>query len=245
MPCLFADEDTDMVHPERLKRADGPWRGVSLSEVRHLQAPGRREPGLEDPVAPRSLHRGNFIGARRCRALRIQHRTTCGDGCGFGMRKSTMLIHVSPSSNSAFLLFPRPTRHRQATLPWFGGSAAVWTTCLVFFQCALLAGHFYPDWTAKTDPKQQAILHVVLVVIALALCPSSPMPRGNPRARKNRACALPVAARRDDRAAVFSVLHHQPAGNRGLRASSKARARTGCLHCPISRQCSPWWAIRF
>ena len=30
-------------------------------------------------------------------------------------------------------------------LPWFGGSAAVWTTCLVFFQSVLLVGYAYAD----------------------------------------------------------------------------------------------------
>ena len=40
---------------------------------------------------------------------------------------------------SAFLLFlVQPVMAKQI-LPWFGGSAAVWTTCLVFFQTALLA----------------------------------------------------------------------------------------------------------
>jgi len=35
-------------------------------------------------------------------------------------------------------------------LPWFGGSASVWNTCLVFFQGLLLVGyaygHFAPRW---------------------------------------------------------------------------------------------------
>jgi hypothetical protein len=30
-----------------------------------------------------------------------------------------------------------------AMLPWFGGSPAVWTVCLMFFQVALFAGYFY------------------------------------------------------------------------------------------------------
>ena len=34
-------------------------------------------------------------------------------------------------------------------LPWFGGSAGVWTTCLVFFQSMLLAGYAYADWTTR------------------------------------------------------------------------------------------------
>jgi len=46
---------------------------------------------------------------------------------------------------SAFLLFLVQPIIAKQILPWFGGSAAVWTTCLVFFQAALLAGYAYAD----------------------------------------------------------------------------------------------------
>ncbi|MFN7288443.1 MAG: hypothetical protein ACK5SV_04895 [Burkholderiales bacterium] len=53
-----------------------------------------------------------------------------------------MLLHACTIALSAFLLFlVQPIIARQI-LPWFGGSAAVWTTCMVFFQVALLAGYF-------------------------------------------------------------------------------------------------------
>lgn len=76
---------------------------------------------------------------------------------------------------SAFLLFLVQPVIAKQILPWFGGSAAVWTTCLVFFQCALLAGYFYSDWTTRNlNPKRQAALHVVLTVVALVLLPIIP-----------------------------------------------------------------------
>ena len=56
-------------------------------------------------------------------------------------------------------------------LPWFGGSAAVWTTCLVFFQSVLLAGYAYADWTTRLGPRRQAILHVLLLAASLAFLP--------------------------------------------------------------------------
>ena len=46
---------------------------------------------------------------------------------------------------SAFLLFLVQPIIAKQILPWFGGSAAVWTTCLVFFQTALLLGYAYAD----------------------------------------------------------------------------------------------------
>jgi len=39
-------------------------------------------------------------------------------------------------------------------LPWFGGSAAVWTTCLVFFQSVLLAGYAYADLTLRLGARR-------------------------------------------------------------------------------------------
>jgi MFS family permease len=56
-------------------------------------------------------------------------------------------------------------------LPWFGGSAAVWTTCLVFFQSVLLAGYAYADLTTRLGARRQAILHVGLLALSLAFLP--------------------------------------------------------------------------
>jgi len=56
-------------------------------------------------------------------------------------------------------------------LPWFGGSAAVWTTCLVFFQSVLLAGYAYADATTRLGPRRQALAHVALLAISLACLP--------------------------------------------------------------------------
>src|SRR2546426_1804829 len=43
----------------------------------------------------------------------------------------------------SFLLFQVQPMIARFILPWFGGSPAVWTTCLLFFQVALLAGYAY------------------------------------------------------------------------------------------------------
>jgi hypothetical protein len=76
---------------------------------------------------------------------------------------------------SAFLLFlVQPIIARQI-LPWFGGSAAVWTTSMVFFQTALLAGYAYADIGGKTlKPRTQALVHIVFAVLCLVLLPIIP-----------------------------------------------------------------------
>src|SRR6185295_359146 len=72
---------------------------------------------------------------------------------------------------SSFLLFLVQPIIAKQILPWFGGSAAVWTTCLVFFQSILLAGYAYADLTTRLGPRRQAMLHVTLLAVSLASLP--------------------------------------------------------------------------
>jgi SAM-dependent methyltransferase len=74
--------------------------------------------------------------------------------------------------SSAFLLFQIQPIMGKLILPWFGGSAAVWSTCMVFFQVLLLLGYGYAHLTTrylKTRP--QAILHVTLLAASVFLLP--------------------------------------------------------------------------
>lgn len=86
-----------------------------------------------------------------------------------------MTLFATTIGLSAFLLFlVQPLIARQI-LPWFGGSAAVWTTCMVFFQLVLLAGYFYADWvTRRLGARRQAQLHGALLLLSLALLPIVP-----------------------------------------------------------------------
>jgi len=72
---------------------------------------------------------------------------------------------------SSFLLFLVQPIIAKQILPWFGGSAGVWTTCLVFFQSVLLAGYAYADWTRRLGSRRQAYLHVALLAVSLASLP--------------------------------------------------------------------------
>jgi len=86
-----------------------------------------------------------------------------------------MLLYAAAISCSAFLLFLVQPIIAKQILPWFGGTAAVWTTCLVFFQTTLLLGYFYSDWTTrKLTPRTQLIVHGVLLAVAIVLLPIIP-----------------------------------------------------------------------
>ena len=72
----------------------------------------------------------------------------------------------------AFLLFQVQPLIAKVILPYFGGGAAVWTACLLFFQAFLLLGYLYAHLLSKIgDVKKQAIIHGTLLLISLWLLP--------------------------------------------------------------------------
>jgi hypothetical protein len=75
----------------------------------------------------------------------------------------------------AFLLFLIEPLFAKLILPWFGGSAAVWAICLVFFQSALLLGYLYADATIRRlVPQRQSVLHLGLLLVSLLWLPIAP-----------------------------------------------------------------------
>jgi hypothetical protein len=70
---------------------------------------------------------------------------------------------------SAFLLFQVQPLIGKIILPWFGGTPAVWTTCMLFFQVLLLGGYAYAHYsTGKLSPRRQGLVHLALLAAALA-----------------------------------------------------------------------------
>ncbi len=81
----------------------------------------------------------------------------------------------------AFLLFSVQPLIGRFILPWFGGAPGVWATCLLFFQTVLLAGYAYAHLSARRLRwRAQAVVHLVLVALALALLPITPRPNWQP-----------------------------------------------------------------
>jgi len=68
---------------------------------------------------------------------------------------------------SAFLLFQVQPMIGKFILPWFGGTPAVWSTAMLFFQVFLTGGYAYAYWLVKQ--KKQAWIHIGLLVVTLAL----------------------------------------------------------------------------
>src|SRR5437879_8504590 len=76
---------------------------------------------------------------------------------------------------SSFLLFLVQPLIARLILPWFGGSAAVWTTCMLFFQVLLRGGYAYAHaLNAKLRGRGQAIVHTILLAAAVGCLPIAP-----------------------------------------------------------------------
>src|SRR6185312_4511737 len=81
---------------------------------------------------------------------------------------------------SAFLLFQVQPLIAKLILPWFGGSAAVWTSCMLFFQIALLGGYAWAHWLSERPTSQQIVLHGALLLVSVAVLPIIPAARWKP-----------------------------------------------------------------
>src|SRR4029077_15998656 len=69
---------------------------------------------------------------------------------------------------SAFLMFQVQPLVSKAILPWFGGSPAVWTTCMLFFQSLLFLGYGYAHFRQRWfSPRHQAMIHLAIILGAL------------------------------------------------------------------------------
>lgn len=92
------------------------------------------------------------------------------------MRKTILiLLYGCTIFLGAFLLFQVQPLIGKMLLPWFGGSAAVWSTCLLFFQVLLLLGYLYAHWTTGfLAPGKQALLHIFLLASSIPMLPITP-----------------------------------------------------------------------
>jgi hypothetical protein len=87
--------------------------------------------------------------------------------------RGPVLLFASTLLLSALLLFWIELFFARMLLPPFGGTPAVWTTCLLFFQAALLAGYGYAHASQRRlSPKQQVVAHAVLLLVGAAFLPA-------------------------------------------------------------------------
>src|SRR5216683_3172708 len=81
-----------------------------------------------------------------------------------GPQTAVLLLYSATIFLGAGLLF--------VVQPLLGGTPAVWSTCMVFFQGALLLGYAYAHASARwLGARRQAVLHVLVLALPLAVLP--------------------------------------------------------------------------
>lgn len=92
-----------------------------------------------------------------------------------------MILYAITIFLSAFLLFQVQPLIAKIILPWFGGSAAVWSAAMLFFQLILLAGYAYSHAVIRyLRPKAQLVTHAALLIASCAILPILPSPAWKP-----------------------------------------------------------------
>lgn len=130
------------------------------------------------PVAPFDINPARSSGVSRARAGGLWERWLFRIALGLAVALSAALL---------FLAEPLVAKE---ILPWFGGSAVVWTTALLFFQALLLAGYAYAYALARVRRRgRAALLHTAVLLAGLVSLPLLP-----PGSMKPSGAAAPVPA---------------------------------------------------
>ncbi len=87
---------------------------------------------------------------------------------------ATILVFAVTSFLGAFLVFEVQPIISKCVLPWYGGTATVWTTCLLFFQVVLFAGYLYAHLLHRLPIGIQSLIHTGLLLAATTTLPIEP-----------------------------------------------------------------------
>jgi SAM-dependent methyltransferase len=88
--------------------------------------------------------------------------------------RAVLVVFTAAIFTSAFLLFLVQPMFSRMVLPLLGGTPAVWNTCMLFFQAALLGGYLYAHVGAqRLGIRRQAMVHIVMLAVAAVLLPVS------------------------------------------------------------------------
>jgi hypothetical protein len=95
-------------------------------------------------------------------------KMTAGEGAG----RATLIAFTAAIFTSAFLLFAVQPMFTKMVLPQLGGSPAVWSVAMVFFQALLLAGYLYAHISTKyLSTRSAAILHLGMMALTAITLP--------------------------------------------------------------------------
>ena len=84
--------------------------------------------------------------------------------------KKYLIIYCSIGLGSLLLFLIEPMLGKYI-LPFFGGTAAVWTVALFFFQVLLLLGYAYTVFLSKYSLKSQSLIQATFILGVILFVP--------------------------------------------------------------------------
>src|SRR5467141_1505017 len=128
-------------------------------------------------AAPACLCRNPAAGARRVQAGVFMHSpdpSVVADQPSVSRNRLVLVVYTAAIFVSALLLFSVQPLFTKMVLPRLGGSPAVWSVAMVFFQSLLLAGYAYAHYLMQIRNRMIPVaIHLALLVIALLTLPLS------------------------------------------------------------------------
>src|SRR6202047_3945181 len=104
--------------------------------------------------------------------MTLPHPSVVADSPSASRSRRVLLVYTVAIFVSALLLFSVQPLFTKMVLPRLGGSPAVWSVAMVFFQSLLLAGYVYADLLMRIKNRVVPILvHLVLLLVAFAALP--------------------------------------------------------------------------
>ena len=138
---------------------------------------------------PETSARSSASSAKSSPAAQMPHSPDTQGPGGRRRQRLSVVVFSSAVFLSAALLFLLEPMFAKIVLPLLGGSAAVWTTCIVFFQVTLLAGYGYAHVLAKLSSERPQMAVHALVLFAPYCCSRIYRPGGRRRFAPSRGMA--------------------------------------------------------
>src|ERR1700709_1247109 len=96
------------------------------------------------------------------------------DAASIARNRLVLVVYTAAIFVSALLLFSVRPLFAKMVLPRLGGSPAVWSVAMVFFQSLLLGGYAYAHYLMQVRSRVVPVaVHLVLLIIALLTLPLS------------------------------------------------------------------------
>lgn len=143
--------------------------GSCLHQLSHTRS-------ITEPLrAQQELWQSTLMNFIQPQPIPLDAKSTQSSSASVSSSARLKLIYGLAIFSSAFLLFQVQPLIAKIILPWFGGAAAVWTICLLFFQAVLLLGYLYAHLLTKISrPGTQAIVHSAFLAVSILVLPILP-----------------------------------------------------------------------